>query len=97
MTAALSGRWSGRLLGFAALLLVGFFALVAGGQRGGETFFSNPSLSITILGAAGAAVVAGGFGVHALVHHERSFMVFLAIAVAVFVIWWIAMEILFPH
>ena len=92
-----SGRWAGRLLGLAALLLAAFYGLVALGQRGGDTFFSNPSLSITILGAAGSAVVAGGFGVDALVHRERSFVVFLAIVVAVLVIWWTMMEILFPH
>ena len=90
-------RWAGRLLALAALLLAAFYALVALGQRGGETFFSNPSLSVTILGAAGSAVAAGGFGVRALVHHERSVVVFVAIAVAVFVIWWISMEILFSH
>ena len=95
--ATTSRRWVGRLLALAALLLAAFYALVALGQRGGETFFSNPSLSVTILGAAGSAVVAGGFGVHALAQHERSAVVFLAIAVAVFVIWWISMEILFPH
>jgi hypothetical protein len=97
MAATTSRRWAGRLLGLAALLLTGFFSLCALGQRGGETFFSNPSLSVTILGAAGSAVAAGGFGVHALVHHERSVVVFVAIAVAAFVIWWSSMEILFPH
>ena len=92
-----SGRWAGRLLGLAALLLAAFYGLVGLGQRGGETFFSNPSLSVTVLGAAMSAVAAGGFGVYALVHHERSVVVLVAIAVAVFVIWWTSMEILFSH
>lgn len=81
----------------AVLLFVGFFVLVAAGQRGGDTFFSNPWLSITMLGAAGSAVTAGGFGVHALRHHDRSFVSFLAVAAAAIVILWTTLEIAFPH
>jgi hypothetical protein len=95
--ATTSRRWAGRLLGLAALLFAGFFVLVAAGQRGGDTFFSNPSLSITILGAAVAAVVAGAFGVDALRHRDRSVVAFGAIGVATVVILWSALEIAFPH
>jgi len=97
MSATSAGRRAGRLLGVAALLFVGFVVLVASGQRGGETFFSNPSLSITMLGAAALAVAAGGFGVRAIVHRDRSVVVFVAIAVATVVILWTALELAFPH
>jgi len=92
-----SGRWAGRLLGLAALLFAGFFGLVGAGQRGGDTFFSNPSLSITMLGAAGAAMVAGAFGLHAVCHRDRSAVVIGAIVVATVVGLWTALEIAFPH
>lgn len=97
MPVTASGRWAGRLLGLAALLFVGFFVLVASGQRGGDTFFSNPSLSITMLGAAGFALIAGGFGMHALGHRDRSFVAFLASAVAMIVLLWTTLEIAFAH
>ncbi len=97
MLAVTSRRRSGQLLVLAVLFLGAFFGLVALGQRGGETFFSNPSLSVTFLGAVALAIAAGGFGVHAFVQHERSAVVVLSIVVAVFVIWWMSMEILFPH
>ena len=92
-----SQRWAGRLLVLAAALLAAFVGLVALGQRGGETFFSNPALSVTFLGAGAVALAAGGFGVRALVRRERSVVVFLAIAVATFVLWWATVELLFPH
>ena len=46
------------LLGLACF--AGFFGLVAAGEKGGDAFFDNPWLSSTILGAAGAVVVAAG-------------------------------------
>ena len=97
MTATLAGRRAGRLLGVAGLLFGAFVVFVASGQRGGETFLSNPSLSITMLGAAAMAVAAGGFGVRALIHHDRSDVVFAAIAVATVVILWATAELAFPH
>jgi len=92
-----SRRWAGRLLTLSALLLFAFYGLVALGQRGGDTFFSNPALSLTMLGVASLAMAAGGFGVYALAHRDRSFVAFMATAVALFVIWFVAMEIAFPH
>ena len=92
-----SRRWAGRLLTLSALLLLAFYVLVALGQRGGDTFFSNPVLSGTMLGVVSLAIAAGGFGVYALAHRDRSFVAVVATAVAVFVIWFVAMEIAFPH
>ncbi len=91
------GKWAGRLLALSAGFFAFFFGLVATGQRGGETFFSNPALSITILTAAGAAVAAGGVGVIALQRHDRSVVVILSIVAGTVVILWVAAEIAFPH
>jgi hypothetical protein len=91
------GKWAGRLLALSAAFFAFFFGLVATGQRGGDTFFSNPALSITVLAAAGAAVAAGGFGVIALRRRDRSVVVIVSIIAGIVVILWIAAEIAFPH
>lgn len=91
------GRWAGRFLVLSTALFAVFYALVVAGQRGGDTFFSNPALSVTILAAAGAAVTAGGVGVNALRHHDRSAVVIVSIIVAIVVILWVAAEIALPH
>lgn len=92
------GWWSvGFLVGF--LVIFGAFqALVASGQRGSETFFSNPWLAMTILTAAGSAIAGGVMaGIAIFRKRERSlfsfFVLFLGILVAVFMIG----EIAFPH
>jgi len=92
------GRWSAGLdIGF-ALFLGLFFGLVAAGQRGGMTFFSNPWLATTLLLAVFLAVAAGllaGFGI--FWKNERSIVAFLALVVGLFVLYMAAGEILFPH
>jgi hypothetical protein len=92
-----AGRWSGWLLvafgGFGAL----FAALVAAGERGGETFFSNMALTVPFLGAVGAAITAGILGVSAWRHRDHSLVVVVAIVVGLFVALWTAAELLFPH
>jgi hypothetical protein len=97
MPSTTMGKWAARLLALSAGFFIFFFGLVRTGQRGGDTFFSNPALSITILAAAGAAVAAGGVGVIALWRHDRSVMVILSIIAGTVVILWIAAEIAFPH
>jgi hypothetical protein len=42
-----------------ASFMAAFFSLVASGQRGGESFFSNLVLSLPFLAAGAAALVAG--------------------------------------
>lgn len=71
---------------------------VASGQRGGETFFSNPLLTTTILaaGAAGAAAFFTGI-VSILIRKERAIPVFAATAIGLFVLFFALGEILFPH
>lgn len=91
------GKWAGRLLALSAGFFTVFFGLVATGQRGGETFFSNPALSIAILAAAGAAVAAGGVGVIASQRHDRSVVVILSIIAGTLVTLWVAAEIAFAH
>ena len=91
------GWWSAGLLGLAVLCFAGFFGLVMAGQRGGDTFFSNPALSIPILSAAVAAVAAGVCGVLARRAGDRSLIPVAGIVVGTLVLLWIAAEIAFPH
>ena len=65
---------------------------VALGERGGETFFSNPYLSATILAAGACGIAAGVVGGLALVRGDRSPAVFLGVAVGVVVIFWVTAE-----
>ena len=75
-----------------------FFGLVAGGQRGGDTFFSNPWLSWSILLAGGTAIAAGVVGlVCILAHRERSFPVIVTVVLGGLVLAWVIAEIAFPH
>jgi hypothetical protein len=91
------GRRAGRLLGLAVLSYAVFFGLVVAGQRGGETFFSNPALSIPILVAALAAIAAGVTGVIARLREDRGVIVNAAILVGAVVALWVSAEIAFPH
>lgn len=72
--------------------------LVAFGQRGGETFFSNPVLSIValLMGTSGVlAFVTGTISIFR--NRERSILVFLSTALGLFVlIFWLG-EVLVPH
>ena len=92
------GWWSvGLSVGFLFFFCL-FQTLVASGQRGGETFFSNPWLALSILPAAGSAIAAGVAAIGALFwRRERSILsvmaLFLGLIVAIFVLG----EIIFPH
>jgi hypothetical protein len=79
------------------VLFVVFFGLVAGGERGGDTFFSNPALATTILAAGGSAVVAGCVGALALGHRDRSIVVIVSVISGIVVALWTTAEIVFPH
>jgi hypothetical protein len=85
------------LLLLAAALFALFFGFVATGERGGETFFSNPALALPISGAAIVAVAAGGTAIAARRRGDRSLLVTVAIGVGTVVVLWIAAEIAFPH
>ena len=81
------GIWSiGLMLSFFVLFGI-FLALVASGQPGGATFFSNPLLSIPMLLAAGSAIIGGVMAAVAIfARNERSLLVFLVLLMGLFVL-----------
>jgi drug/metabolite transporter (DMT)-like permease len=91
------GKWAGWLLVLALACFALFFGFVMAGQRGGDTFFSNLTLTIPILISALAAIAGGIVGVVARRNDDRSIVVRLAIFVGAVVVMWIAAEIAFPH
>jgi len=92
------GKWSViSILVFLALSAV-FYLLVALGQRGGPTFFSNPLLAIVGLLAAGWGIAAFFTGVVGIVWQgERKLMVFLCSLLGLLILLYVLAEILFPH
>ena len=93
-------------LGWASLWLLGgflvFYALfqilVASGQRGGETFFSNPWLALSILIAAGSAIAAGAAAIVAILwRQERSILMVLSLMLGLLVAVFVLGEIVYPH
>jgi len=88
------GQWSLVAVFVFFVLLAIFFALIASGEGGGATFFSNP-LMAGLLIAAGIAGVAGG--VLALVaivwKGERSLLVFAVLLLGLFVLFFAVGEI----
>jgi Na+-driven multidrug efflux pump len=97
MPSTIFGKWAGWLLGLFVALLALFSGLVAAGQRGGETFFSNLTLTIPGLAAAASAIAGGALGALALKHRDRSVVVILAILVGMLVLFWTTAEIVSPH
>jgi hypothetical protein len=92
-----TGWWALRLtLGF-VLFLALFFVLVSLGMRGGETFFSNPWLTITMLIAVSSAIAGGVFALIGIGwKKERSILVFISLLVGFFAAWFVIMTIAFP-
>ena len=92
------GKWSAGLIAASVVCFVAFQLLVASGQRGGETFFSNLVLTVPILLAATSSVIAFFTGLICVIRNrQRSILVFLAILVGLFVLlFWLA-EVIFPH
>jgi len=92
------GKWSTGLI-IAFLLFVAVLAiLVASGQRGGDTFFSNLTLGIPGLLAGVSAVSALVTGIIGIVKsRERSVLVFLATAIGLYILIGALGEILIPH
>ena len=92
------GKWSTGLIIALLLFFAVFVILVASGQRGGDTFFSNLALTIPMLlaGVSGiSALVTGSIGI--VKSRERSVLVFLATAIGLFVLVFSLGEVLFPH
>lgn len=81
------GWWSLVLEAVSWLFIGVFAALVEAGQRGGDTFFSNPSLTSTILAAGVSGVAAGVVSALAIIlRRERSLLVFLTLLLGLFVL-----------
>ena len=81
------GWWSLRLGAAFAGFLVLRLALVASGQSGGDTFFSNLLLGLLGLGAGASAIAAGLVALFAVVRRgERSLVVFFVILIGLSVL-----------
>jgi hypothetical protein len=92
------GKWSIGLIAAFAVFFVIFQLLVASGQRGGETFFSNLALTIPMLLAGTSGVLAFLTGLIGVIRNrERSILVFLAILVGFFILLFSIGEVVFPH
>jgi len=98
MPTTLLGKWSISLAIALTALFVLFQVLVALGERGGETFFSNLMLTIPIILAGISGVLAFLTGILGIIRsRERSILVFLSTMIGFFVLLFILGEILFPH
>jgi hypothetical protein len=93
-----AGWWSVRLAGAFVVCFGMALALVAAGQRGGDTFFSNPSLALTML-TAGAAAIAGGVmaSVAIMSKRERSLLVVAALLLGLLALTFALGELIVPH
>ena len=93
------GKWSvGLVILLFLLLATGMFVVSALGQRGGETIFDNPVISIPMLGAGVSVITAFFTGVIAIWRRkERSILVFAASLIGLFVLIFVLGEILVPH
>ena len=75
-----------------------FWALVSSGQRGGETFFSNPLLSAAILPAGTAGIAAFFTGIVSIIREkERAVSVFIAVVIGLGVLVFVLSEVIYPH
>ncbi len=94
----LLGKWSVGLILVFAVFLALFYILVASGQRGGETFFSNLILTIPILiaGISGISAFATGL-IGVIMSRERSIAVYISIIIGLLVLLFVLGEIIFPH
>ncbi len=91
------GKWSiGLAIGF-----IFFFALLsimaATGQRGGDTFLSNPALAIPGVLAAISSIAAFFTGIISIIFmKERAILVFLAMAIGLLFIVFMLGDIISP-
>ncbi|MDP2685199.1 MAG: hypothetical protein Q8P20_09270 [bacterium] len=92
------GKWSVYLIGLFIIFLLIFYALIASGQRGGDTFFSNWALTIPILlaGICGIAGFVTGL-IAILKQRERSVLVYVAVVIGALATFFATAEIIFPH
>ena len=92
------GKRSAWLLVTLAVLMGVFRINVLLGQRGGDTFFSNPSLAIPILLAGISGIAAFITGLISIIREkERSISVYLAVAIGLIVLIVAFANIISPH
>lgn len=92
------GKWSIGLIVAFIVFFMAFQLLVASGQRGGETSFSNLVLTIPILLAGTSGVFAFLTGLIGVIRNrERSILVFLSMVIGLFVLLFWLGEVIFPH
>ena len=92
------GKRSAWLIFALAVALASFRILVISGQRGGDTFFSNPLLAIPMLLAGISGIAAFITGLISIIRrNERSISVYLAIAVGLIVLIVALAQIFSPH
>ncbi len=92
------GRWSLLLVGAAIALFVVANIVVASGQEGGDTIFDNLWISIPMVGAVAAVLVAGGFAGFAVTRcRERSAPVIGAMILGLLVLVFLVGEVSTPH
>lgn len=84
---SLLGKWSVALTGFFMLFLLIHNIFILTGQRGGETFFSNPWLAVSLLGASISSVASFLAGALAIIKYkERSIFVILCSLIGLMVL-----------
>jgi len=91
------GRLSVELILSFVFFMIIFYSFVYAGYRGGDTFFSNPFLSIPILFAAISGISASVVGIVSVFKKERNLFVFLSILIGIFVFIFILGELISPH
>jgi hypothetical protein len=92
------GKWSIWLIVAVIVLYIIFQLLVASGQRGGATFFSNLALSVPMLLAGISGISAFFTGIIGIIKSkERSILTFIATVVGFFILFFILGELLVPH
>lgn len=98
MPKTLLGKWSvGLIVLFFVLLGAGRVVAVATGG-GGETFFDNIPLALTMLGAGIAGVAAFFIGLIAVIkQHERSVLVYIAMLIGFLFLGFTLGELLGPE
>jgi hypothetical protein len=92
------GKRSAWLLVTLAVLMGVFRINALLGQRGGDTFFSNPSLAIPILLAGISGIAAFITGLISIISEkERSISVYLAVTIGLIVLIVAFVNIISPH
>ncbi len=83
-----SSGWWAILLEVGFIILVTLFrVLVAGGQKGGAEFFSNPLLALTMIAAAASGIAGAVFGIISVIRRrERSLLIAVAVILGLLVL-----------